>query len=55
MKTYRIIHYYTSTVTYEIEADSSDQARDIVNGFNPPKPVDESGNDFSDETIDEIV
>lgn len=54
MPKFRVIHYYTSAVVYEVNADTEDAACAIVNGIDPPDPVTETGLDFADEMVENI-
>lgn len=57
MPRYRVTHYYSATVEYEVEAVNAEHASKIVNGAEPPDPtcdIGDSGFDFVDEQIELI-
>lgn len=49
---YRVVHYYQTSVVYEIEANSEEEAAEIANGPNAPEPRYETGEEFTDEYIE---
>jgi hypothetical protein len=54
MKRYRVVEYYTVAKTFEVNADSEQEAVDMVAGGQfPPETV--GGQEFCDETVEEIV
>jgi hypothetical protein len=53
MPRYTVRHYYTSSVTYTVEAESEEAASAIVNGSNCPEPAYEEPAEFADEMIEE--
>jgi len=49
---FRVIHYYTSSEVFIVEADSAEHASEIVNGAGSPQPIDATGPSFDSEWIE---
>lgn len=54
MPKFRVIQCYTHSEVFEVEALNEDDAVNIVNGSEPPKPDFVTGTEFADEYVELI-
>lgn len=54
MPKFRVIHYYTHSEMYEVEAEDEDAAAAMISGPNPPEADIVTGSEFANETIEQI-